>query len=159
MAENYDNSYCEFVAPPFFPCSKKKAAQAFTFLTLYVTIPLVVWCLSIWTTGTNYVAAASLFSACSSRCRPFGHIGGRTWAGPIMRSTVMGPRLKRQPRANAWPSDACCYWQAPASDQVRLLWPFFGYLALRERALMNCWFNWYPSSSSSLTLELALGEI
>ena len=39
MAEDYDQSdYCEFVSPPFIPCSKKKAAQAFTFLVLYVTI-------------------------------------------------------------------------------------------------------------------------
>lgn len=45
MAENYDNSYCEFVAPPFFPCSKKRAAQAFTFLALYVTI--------LWRSGAD----------------------------------------------------------------------------------------------------------
>jgi len=38
MAEDYDQSdYCEFVSPPFIPCSKKKAAQAFTFLVFFFT--------------------------------------------------------------------------------------------------------------------------
>ncbi|OXV10780.1 hypothetical protein Egran_01459 [Elaphomyces granulatus] len=61
MAENYDNSYCEFVAPPFFPCSKKRAAQAFTFLAFFFTfLGMFLEVSSLWAyrrenaTGTHH---------------------------------------------------------------------------------------------------------
>jgi len=38
MAEDYDHTdSCDFVSPPFISCSKKRAAQAFTFLAFFFT--------------------------------------------------------------------------------------------------------------------------